>query len=466
MDDYPQIVAILKYVGVIFAMIIVAHHTVPPIIRWCRAHNPVPPTIYWLKKLGSWLVRLSKHRYKWWFIGLALLSVMLFYIWKGVLWVLELINTFSWEKQFDDLLMQVGNNPFQTLLWVLVPMMTARAAYYWHRGRIGECIPQEVKKHWVHAVATVAIIMIVYALAYMGWKDFMVAWNMQEYSGWYKILLVASFLLLPYPFKWAKSLGVLGCLLGTFLIGQQMYRAFERYGDIQDIYEGRNPAYYASPMVSRQSLESTDRLYLSVNAGEEPSIRDFWLKKHGSAKLAEVMVRIAYKESGYNHFEKDGKTPYKGRLNPDVIGIYQIDQKVHRADILRLGPKFDPKTKEGNLNMAAFLLARDGFRPWRSSFSQEMVDRIKGAVPDTEKMVIVAPVNDWTPVIDFGTLCPNCKNIQVSFEGSLYVRINGASESEKIKYSKDVPLTVANVRTRQYQSAEAQPITLTFTFFK
>ncbi len=74
-----------------------------------------------------------------------------------------------------------------------------------------------------------------------------------------------------------------------------------------------------------------------------------------------TMWRIAYCESKYRQFNKDGSL-LRGVQNPKDVGVFQINEYWHLAQSKRLG--LDIHTLKGNLAYAAYLRAQNGYRDW------------------------------------------------------------------------------------------------------
>jgi hypothetical protein len=75
-----------------------------------------------------------------------------------------------------------------------------------------------------------------------------------------------------------------------------------------------------------------------------------------------LALAIARCESGYRQFEADGVTALRGRLTPDDIGVFQINEYYHLANSRRLG--YNIHTLEGNVGYAMWLLQTQGSQPW------------------------------------------------------------------------------------------------------
>lgn len=82
--------------------------------------------------------------------------------------------------------------------------------------------------------------------------------------------------------------------------------------------------------------------------------------------LAPGLVPICHCESGSTQFNKDG-TVLRGRVNPQDVGICQINLKYHSQAAEEQG--IDLFTLEGNITYANRLYASQGAQPWSASAS-------------------------------------------------------------------------------------------------
>jgi hypothetical protein len=82
------------------------------------------------------------------------------------------------------------------------------------------------------------------------------------------------------------------------------------------------------------------------------------------ASLPPVLQRIAQCESRGQHWTQDGDV-VRGKQNPQDTGLFQINARVWGPTAAALG--YDIRTREGNEQMARYLLAHYGTVPWRSS---------------------------------------------------------------------------------------------------
>ncbi|MDO8574342.1 MAG: hypothetical protein Q7R86_01835 [bacterium] len=84
------------------------------------------------------------------------------------------------------------------------------------------------------------------------------------------------------------------------------------------------------------------------------------------ANLPPIFKVIADCESGGRQFDDRGRV-VRGRKNRFDIGLYQINEVIHKKAIKETG--FDIYTEEGNTNFAAYLYDLAGLEPWRNSKS-------------------------------------------------------------------------------------------------
>jgi len=80
-------------------------------------------------------------------------------------------------------------------------------------------------------------------------------------------------------------------------------------------------------------------------------------------KLLETpeLLAVARCESGLRQFNKDG-TVLRGVVNPQDVGILQINERYHLEESRRLG--IDIYTLEGNIEYGFILYSTQGLRPW------------------------------------------------------------------------------------------------------
>ncbi len=82
--------------------------------------------------------------------------------------------------------------------------------------------------------------------------------------------------------------------------------------------------------------------------------------------LPDIFKTIALCESGGSQFDQNGRV-VRGRVNRHDIGLYQINEVVHRSAIKTTG--HDIYTEAGNTAFAAYLYETSGLHPWRLSKS-------------------------------------------------------------------------------------------------
>lgn len=79
-----------------------------------------------------------------------------------------------------------------------------------------------------------------------------------------------------------------------------------------------------------------------------------------------ILKRIASCESENRQFNADGSV-LRGRVNPQDVGVMQVNEKYHLRASENLG--FDIYTLEGNIDYAKHLYANQGVKPWVHSSS-------------------------------------------------------------------------------------------------
>ncbi len=77
-----------------------------------------------------------------------------------------------------------------------------------------------------------------------------------------------------------------------------------------------------------------------------------------------VLIDVASCESHFIQFDADG-TIHRGKVNPQDVGVMQINEKYHLSDSIKLG--YDIYTLEGNMAYAKHLYKTQGTRPWEYS---------------------------------------------------------------------------------------------------
>jgi hypothetical protein len=77
-----------------------------------------------------------------------------------------------------------------------------------------------------------------------------------------------------------------------------------------------------------------------------------------------ILADVASCESHFIQFNADG-TVHRGVVNPQDVGVMQINEKYHLSDSIKLG--YDIYTLEGNMDYAKYLYEKQGTRPWEYS---------------------------------------------------------------------------------------------------
>jgi hypothetical protein len=77
-----------------------------------------------------------------------------------------------------------------------------------------------------------------------------------------------------------------------------------------------------------------------------------------------VLIDVALCESRFIQFDADG-TVHRGVINPQDVGVMQINEKYHLSTSKKLG--LDIHSLEGNLAYAKYLYEKQGTRPWEYS---------------------------------------------------------------------------------------------------
>lgn len=77
------------------------------------------------------------------------------------------------------------------------------------------------------------------------------------------------------------------------------------------------------------------------------------------------LVNVAFCESSLSHYEADGKTVKRGRVDQADTGVLQINVRIHKQGLKRLG--LDATKRGDNLVYGQYLQKRDGRQPWAAS---------------------------------------------------------------------------------------------------
>lgn len=74
------------------------------------------------------------------------------------------------------------------------------------------------------------------------------------------------------------------------------------------------------------------------------------------------MASVAYCESTFRQYSKDGQSALRGRVNSADVGVMQINETVHAATAAKMG--IDLESLDGNLAYARHLYSTQGTAPW------------------------------------------------------------------------------------------------------
>ncbi|MFA6050916.1 MAG: hypothetical protein WC761_07050 [Candidatus Paceibacterota bacterium] len=90
-----------------------------------------------------------------------------------------------------------------------------------------------------------------------------------------------------------------------------------------------------------------------------------------------IMIKVAWCESRFRQFDKDGSV-FRGKVNPKDVGVMQVNTYYHAKTADKLG--YDLMTLEGNLAYAKHLYEREGTTPWMSSSPCWMTSKSEVAI--------------------------------------------------------------------------------------
>ncbi len=108
------------------------------------------------------------------------------------------------------------------------------------------------------------------------------------------------------------------------------------------------------------------------------------------------MTEIAKCESGFRQFNADG-TALRGGAGKNYIGIFQIDERLHRQRALDRA--YDINTIEGNIAYARYMYFNSGTNPWKSCLPNPVpAPNIPQPTPSPAPSPLPAPAPMPTPV--------------------------------------------------------------------
>lgn len=108
---------------------------------------------------------------------------------------------------------------------------------------------------------------------------------------------------------------------------------------------------------SKASSATASMQSASPNQGVEQAIKTYF-------KDIPLMAEIAYCESRFRQFDKDGSV-FRGKVNTKDVGVLQVNEFYHLERATKLG--YDIHTVEGNMAYARRLYNESGSKPWNSS---------------------------------------------------------------------------------------------------
>jgi len=115
----------------------------------------------------------------------------------------------------------------------------------------------------------------------------------------------------------------------------------------------------------------------------------------------EVILRaICIAESGCQQFNADGSVKH-GDVNPDDIGMFQINKRIHANLIKKTG--LNPEVTEDNIRLAEILLDRYGTEPWKAS-EKLWIKELEKLSPRLSKPFVLAvvdvPTDEWSEEVN------------------------------------------------------------------
>lgn len=84
-------------------------------------------------------------------------------------------------------------------------------------------------------------------------------------------------------------------------------------------------------------------------------------KGESLSAVPDILKKVAWCESRNRQFEKDGSV-FRGKINPQDVGRYQINERFHLDESRRLG--YDIYTLKGNTEYAIHIFKSQGLKPW------------------------------------------------------------------------------------------------------
>ena len=287
----------------------------------------------------------------------------------------------------------------------------------------------KIHDRWNKWKALLLISLGFFALHLCIWMNFPVFWGewyTQRWFGCFQVILVLALFLTSRKEKGVKPLGLLVLVFALLGVGRTVWNTVETADVANRVIASRERI---TPYVVEKEL-------LPHNKQNEEYVRKY-LAERLPPRDAEAMTLIIKRESGFNQYEKDGKSPYRRRPTPDnaathYVGLAQIDEHAHLKNAQKLGMnQFNFYERDGNLNYTVWLFKKEGFRPWGatvdkldspdnkpSSRQQEVL------VSKRPSKVVTAPTDGWSELVP---LEPNGNNTSCIIENDadVRIRING-----------------------------------------
>jgi len=241
----------------------------------------------------------------------------------------------------------------------------------WLRGKF-----QWVDDYWKNGVVWLFLaVILIHIGIWWKWPVFWDEWWSRSGFLFFQILLGVG-LYLRFGLKdkkFLKYFGLLLVVLGSIGVGWNIISALRTN-------------YSVAEVMSPSELKDLP----PQNKEVEKAVTKFW-KKHLPEQSALSMLRIVRRQSGFNQFAKDGKSPYRNEklFNYKRAGVMQINDAIWRERSTELGEDYNLYTLDGNLRFALWLYNEQGFAPWRdSSGGQTTTTSISSVTKDAKDIVL------------------------------------------------------------------------------
>jgi hypothetical protein len=117
-------------------------------------------------------------------------------------------------------------------------------------------------------------------------------------------------------------------------------------------------------------------------------------------KDAPDMIEVAECESGFRQFDESGNV-LRGGYNNDMIGVYQIDETVHRDAALAMG--YDIYTFIGNILYTRYLYSQSGVNTWIGCIGNNLPTTLTTTTEEVEKGTVEKKETVGTTLSNFKT---------------------------------------------------------------